>query len=62
MENLYEKYRPKELSEIVGQESAVAAILLCDWYGKGYYIKDDLKPYLNGIEYTNMDTRIVTRR
>jgi|GEM_PF-5370738 len=37
------------------------AIELCEKYGKRYYIKYDLARHLDGIEFTNTDTRKVNR-
>lgn len=37
------------------------AIDLCEHHGKPYYIKDDLAAYLEGVEYTNTDTRKIKR-
>lgn len=39
----------------------VQAIELCEGYGKAYYIKHDLAKYLDGVKYTNTDTRRVCR-
>jgi hypothetical protein len=40
----------------------VQAIVLCERYGKHYYIKDDLAKHLEGVTFTNTDTRTVTRQ
>jgi len=37
------------------------AIELCAKYGKRYYIKEDLAKHLDGIEFTQTDTREVVR-
>jgi DNA repair photolyase len=39
-----------------------AAIELCEKYGKRYYVKADLAKHLDGIPFTNTDTRTVTRK
>jgi len=41
---------------------ALQALDLCIEYGKPYYIKDDLAKYLDGIEFTNTDTRKIKSR
>ena len=46
-------------SNIDWRKFAVNALVLCKKYGKPYYIKDDLKPYLKGIEFENTDTRLI---
>jgi len=35
------------------------AITLCEFYGKSYYIKQDLAKYLSGVGFRNTDTRKV---
>ncbi len=37
------------------------AIELCEQFGKPYYIKTDLAKHLEGVKYTNTDTRRVQR-
>ena len=39
----------------------VAAIELCEKFGKAYYVKADLAKYLSGVKYTSTDTRRVVR-
>lgn len=39
------------------RDFGIRAIELCHQLQKRYYIKNDLAAYLNGIEYTNIDTR-----
>ena len=39
----------------------IAAIDLCQKYGKKYYIKQDLAKHLQGVAYTSTDTRLVER-
>lgn len=38
------------------------AIELCESAGRTYFIKDDLAKYLDGVKYTNTDTRILQRK
>lgn len=45
--------------EIDWQLFGKVAIALCKQYGKTYYVKKDLWKYLDGVEFTNTDTRIV---
>jgi len=45
--------------EIYWRDFGQRAIELCEKYGKSYYIKNDLARYLNGVKFTNTDTRIV---
>ena len=44
-------------TDINWREFGIRAIELCHKLQKRYYIKNDLAAYLNGIEYTNCDTR-----
>jgi len=37
----------------------IEAIYLCEKFEKTYYVKNDLAKYLDGIEFTNTDTRTV---
>lgn len=39
------------------RQFGINAIKLCEKFNKPYYIKSDLAEYLNGIEFTNTDTR-----
>lgn len=48
-------------SDINWKRFAIEALVRCKKYGKPYYIKDDLKPFLKGIEFTNTDTRRVKK-
>ena len=50
---------PKREAEVDWRAFGIKAIELCEKYGKPYYIKDDLAKYLDGVEFTNTDTRIV---
>lgn len=38
------------------------AIRLCRRYEKSYYVKDDLAKYLDGVHFTNTDTRKIKRK
>lgn len=38
------------------------AIRLCEKYGVDYYIKDDLAKFLDGVKFTNTDTRKIARK
>ena len=48
-------------SDIDWQDFGRRAIDLCEMNGIPYYIKDDLAKDLEGVEYTNTDTRRVKR-
>lgn len=39
----------------------IRAIDLCKKYGKPYYIKADLAKHLDGVKFTNTDTRMISR-
>ncbi len=47
-------------SSIDWRQFGIEAIKLCEQYGKRFYIKDDLAKYLEGIEFENTDTRIIS--
>lgn len=48
-------------SDIDWRQFGIEAIKLCEKFGKAYYIKDDLAKYLEGVEFTNTDTRTIKR-
>ena len=48
-------------TDIDWRQFGIQAIKLCEKYGKPYYIKDDLAKYLEGVEFTNTDTRTIER-
>jgi DNA repair photolyase len=48
-------------TDINWRNFGINAIKLCEKYGKPYYIKDDLAKYLEGIKFTNSDTRKIQR-
>ena len=49
-------YQP---SSIDWRDFGVKVIKLCEKYKKPYYVKDDLAEYLDGVKFTNTDTRTV---
>jgi len=49
----------KRAKDIDWRQFGMAAGLLCELYGKSYYIKNDLAKFLNGVKFHNTDTRIV---
>lgn len=49
-------------SETDWRRFGIDAIKLCEYFGVPYYIKDDLAKYLDGIEFTNTDTRTLNRK
>jgi DNA repair photolyase len=52
-------YQP---SAIDWRQFGIDAIGLCEKFGVPYYIKDDLAAHLEGVKFTNTDTRIVGRK
>lgn len=46
--------------EIDWRDFGMQAIALCQRYRKPYYVKDDLVKHLDGVTFTNTDTRTVT--
>jgi len=52
---------PEREAKIDWRSFGARAIELCERYGKRYYIKEDLAKHLDGIEFTQTDTRKVTR-
>jgi len=54
------KWNYDERSKIIDwRQFGIMAIGLCEQFGKTYYVKNDLAKYLNGVKFTNTDTRIV---
>ncbi len=52
---------PQREAKIDWRAFGARAIELCEKYGKRYYIKEDLAKHLDGIGFTNTDTRKVHR-
>ena len=52
---------PEREAQIDWRAFGARAIELCEKYGKRYYIKEDLAKYLDGIAFTQTDTRKVER-
>ena len=48
-------------SEINWREFGIKAIELCRKLQKNYYVKNDLAEWLNGIQFTNVDTRRIEK-
>ncbi len=44
------------------RDFGIKAINMCESYGVKYYVKDDLAKHLAGIEFTNTETRLVTKK
>jgi len=52
---------PEREAKIDWRSFGAKAIELCQRYGKRYYIKEDLAKHLEGIRFTQTDTRKVKR-
>lgn len=48
-----------EFDAIDWRDFGIKAIAVCEAYGVSYYIKNDLAKYLDGVKFTNTDTRCV---